>query len=107
MNQVRLFWFKVVICCPEGDWLSISRCLLKDTLRQLRGFLLGESENVRFRTGENGLKAVYILNLTQTQWHKFARLLTARASYYRRWLQRQPGLAELCWHEPLDLDRTA
>lgn len=102
---MKLFFFKAVISCPEGDWISIAKYVAGDTLRQLRKFLLGESESVRFHIGQDGLEVVYVLNLTQTQWHKLARLLIRRASYYRRWLQHQPGRAELCLSDPSSLGK--
>lgn len=104
---MRLLWFRAIISCGEGEWLSIAKYLVKDILRSLRRFLLGEIENAHFRNGSNGLEVVCVLSLTQTRWHKFARLLIGRASYYRRWLQHQPECAELCRREISGLDRKA
>ena len=103
---MRLLWFRAVISCAEGDWRAIAKYLVTDARQQLRRFLLGEVETVRLRIGQNGLEAVYVLNLTQTQWHKLVRLLIGRASFYRRWLLLRPGYSELRPHVPLGLGKT-
>lgn len=104
---MRLFLFRAVISCAEGDWIAIARHLAKDARRALRRFLLGESESVRFHSDRDGIEVVYVLNLTQTRWHKFARRLTGRASFYQKWLRRQPGHSELSLNALSDSDRKA
>jgi hypothetical protein len=90
----------------EGGLLSIAKHLLKDTRRGFRTLLLGETKNVHFHTAQGETAVVYVPNLTQTQWRTLVRLLTGRASFCQRWLQRQSGFAELCLREPSDLGKT-
>lgn len=45
---MRLMFLDAIICCGEGEYLSIAKHLLKGIRLRVRKFLLGEIENVRF-----------------------------------------------------------
>jgi hypothetical protein len=93
------------ISCADGDWKAIAKHLLRDSQIKLRRFLLGETENVRFHIHSNGHEVVHVLYLSQKRWHKLARLLTGRASFFRRHLQRQNGHGEQSLHVHEDSDK--
>ncbi len=95
MIGARDHWIMARISSPAGDWPAIGRYLLSYILRELRRFALGESESALMSNGQNGPEVVWMLHLSQSRWHRLARLLTRRASCHRIWLARHPGCAEL------------
>lgn len=70
------------LTCPPGVTMRLH--LLINIRLLLQRFLLGESENSRLVRDEAGLSMVVEVLLSQSRWHKLARLLTRRASYYRK-----------------------
>jgi hypothetical protein len=104
---MRHFWFMAVIDCAEGDWIAIAMHLLQDTLRELRRSLLGETENARLEICEGEPVVILVVHLSQNRWHKLARLLTRRASFYRKLLQLRPGRVELYPNAVLDSGKKA
>ena len=92
---MRRAWIMAKISCGEGDWPAIAHFLLSNGLQELRRLLLGESEAARLRGGQTDPPFVLVLHLSQSRWHRLARLLTGRASFHRRWLARHRGYAEL------------
>jgi hypothetical protein len=104
-DYLWLLWFRAVISSPAGDYLAIGRNLLSSIPAELKKFLLGESESSRLGGSQKEPAIVRVVHLSGKRWHRFARLLTGRASYYRRQIRYYPGSIELLMHDFLNPDR--
>jgi hypothetical protein len=82
----KLMCQRIMLEAPPGGGAAIAKHLYSRSLEQLRRFLLGESQTVLFhRSQKSGLEGTLVIHLTQNRLHKLARLLTLRATYYRKW----------------------
>ena len=89
-----------------GDPSTIAGLVVSCVGIELRRFLLGESVSALWSVASGAHRSSLVLHLSQSRWHRFARLLTGRASFHRRWIQLHGGSIEPRSGEFSDLGRT-